>query len=64
VIVTSDPRTAKRVLRILMRNNSQIVSVAIVAYTDRHGLPGGVANVGEVSITRGYLLQLPIPLQR
>jgi len=63
VIVTQDPHTAKRVLRTLLRNNSQIVSVAIVAYTRKQVL-GGVAKVGEVRVARGYPLQLPIPLQR
>ena len=60
VIVTSDPRTAKRVLRVLARNDSQIVAVAIVARTRKHVL-GGVVKVGEVRIVKGYPLLLPAP---
>jgi len=61
VIVTSDPRAVKRVLRILRRHaDSHIVAVAVVVYTDKYELLGGITKVGEVSVVRGYLLPLPV----
>ena len=65
VMLVHDPRAVRKVLRILRRHNSQIVAVAIVAYTRKQVL-GGITQVG-VSVVRGRLLvvrdYLTLPLQ-
>jgi len=57
VLLTSNPRTVKRVLKVLARHgDTHLVTVAIVIHTDRRELLGGIAKVGDISVVRGYLL--------
>jgi len=60
VIVTSDPRRARYVLRVLGRYAEvRVLAVAILAYTDKHYLVAAASNIRGITISRGYPVFLP-----